>query len=186
MRLGRALVIVFVTGLWIACDKETPVAPMEEEGAAGPPRMRAMPNPPGPPNHPQFVTSVNGLTGDVELAAGDNVTLTESDNTITIAATTASGPQVIYGYAYRIGEGYWQVSPPTVDVGRVVEDIFLMKGPYGNPFDEAYLVVTPVNVIAVSCTVSQAFLAYFYVDCRDKDGTRVYPNFFFVLVGVYS
>ena len=185
MRLGRALVLVLVTGLWIACDRETPVAPMEEEGPAGPPRMQAMPNPPGPPDHPQMVTSVSGLTGDVHLAAGDNVTLTESDNTITIAATNASGPQVLYGYVYSSGN-QWYVSPPTVDVVYVVGDIIVMKGPFGNRFDEAYLVVTPVNVIAVSCTVSHVSPAYFYVDCRDEDGNRVYPNFFFMMVGVYS
>ncbi len=36
---------------------------------------------------PGVVKSVNGLTGDVNIAAGDNITVTESNNAITIAAT---------------------------------------------------------------------------------------------------
>ena len=40
---------------------------------------------------PGVVRSVNGLTGDVTIAAGDNITVTESNNTITIAATRSGG-----------------------------------------------------------------------------------------------
>ena len=39
-----------------------------------------------------FVSTVNGLSGDVTLAAGANVTLTPSGNTLTVAATTVPGP----------------------------------------------------------------------------------------------
>ena len=38
------------------------------------------------------VASVNGLTGDVTLSAGANVTLTPSGNTLTIASSAGSGP----------------------------------------------------------------------------------------------
>ncbi len=64
----------------------------EDEAPVGPPRMQETPN---PPDHPQMVTGVNGLTGDVEIAAGSNVIVTESENTITIS----SGPRVVYGRA---------------------------------------------------------------------------------------
>jgi hypothetical protein len=37
----------------------------------------------------QVVRSLNGLTGDVQLAAGANITITPSGNTLTIAATSA-------------------------------------------------------------------------------------------------
>lgn len=38
-------------------------------------------------NPGQVVSSLNGLTGDVQLAAGDNITITPSGNTLTIAAS---------------------------------------------------------------------------------------------------
>ena len=40
-------------------------------------------------NANQVVRSLNGLTGDVQLAAGANITITPSGNTLTIAATNA-------------------------------------------------------------------------------------------------
>ena len=46
-----------------------------------------------------YVISVNGITGQVNLAAGSNITITPSGNTLTIASTASgggiSGPYVI-------------------------------------------------------------------------------------------
>jgi len=38
-----------------------------------------------------YVSSLNGLTGDVVLAAGTNITLTPVGNTITISSAGGSG-----------------------------------------------------------------------------------------------
>ena len=39
------------------------------------------------------VSTVNGLSGDVSLVAGTNVTVSESGSTVTISATTEPGPE---------------------------------------------------------------------------------------------
>ena len=71
---------VLFAALALACQDEGSalVAPEGIQAAAG-----------GNPG-PGVVKSVNGLTGDVNIAAGDNITVTESNNTITIAAPGSS------------------------------------------------------------------------------------------------
>ena len=121
-----------------------------------------MPNPPGPPDHPQFVTSVNGLTGNVEL------------------------PRVLAGWVHPIN-GRWQVTPPTVHGFVALGEIYLSRGPSDGSVDGGvYLVVTPVNSSAVSCTVSlyQQDPDWFVVDCWDPSGNRVLSEIYFVMVGL--
>lgn len=43
--------------------------------------------------HDMGVEAINGLTGDITLAAGSNITLTPVGNTITIASTGSSTPE---------------------------------------------------------------------------------------------
>lgn len=49
------------------------------------------------------VMSLNGLTGDVTLAAGPNITLSSAGNTITIAASGLAGPEGPTGPTGAIG-----------------------------------------------------------------------------------
>jgi hypothetical protein len=59
------------------------------------------------------VTSVNGLTGAITLAAGANITLTPSGNTITIAST-GSGSGSVTSFSFTNGGGFTgTVATPT-------------------------------------------------------------------------
>ncbi len=79
--------------LAVGCDQAIPAEPTSVPDA---PAMRhARPHrTPGP----QVVRSLNALTGDVILAAGSNVTITPSDNTLTIAASAAGGNTLDQAY----------------------------------------------------------------------------------------
>jgi hypothetical protein len=71
-----------------------------------------------------FVSTLNGLSGDVTLAAGANVTITPSGNTLTIASTGGSGTSLPTGTAgqtlYHTGSAWAATSALTnngTDIG---------------------------------------------------------------------
>jgi hypothetical protein len=120
------------------------------------------------------------MTGDVQLAAGGNVTVTESDNTITIASTIASGPRVVYGWANPATK---TVTPSDAAVitpwaGKLwLQPIELFAV-------IPYIVVTPISSSAVTCTVVAPVSQAFVVDCWNVDGTpSTTSEYFFLMVG---
>lgn len=54
----------------------------------------------------EYVSSLNGLTGDVVLAAGSNITLTPVGNTITIASTGGGGLEESFETVSKNLKGY--------------------------------------------------------------------------------
>jgi hypothetical protein len=64
-------------------------------------------------NANQVVRSLNGLTGDVQLAAGANITITPAGNTLTIAG--AGGPSPAY-HAISNPDMFINLQNPGVDV----------------------------------------------------------------------
>ena len=72
----------------VACSDHEPVAPNDDLIV---PLLDEADDDDDDDDGPGVVRSVNGLTGDVNIAAGDNITVTESNNTITIAATRSGG-----------------------------------------------------------------------------------------------
>ncbi len=69
------------------------------------------------------VASLNGLTGAVILAEGENITLTPAGNTITIASTSVS--DVAYGPSWN---GVTTISPSKNAVYDVIESIVIGTG----------------------------------------------------------
>ncbi len=49
---------------------------------------------------PGVVTGLNGLSGNVTLAAGSNVTITPSGQTLTVASSSGPGGRVAHGYTW--------------------------------------------------------------------------------------
>lgn len=65
-------------------------------GPTGPQGIQGPTGPTGPVG--SYVISINGLSGNVNLAAGSNITITPSGNTLTIASTASGGGGTSYSF----------------------------------------------------------------------------------------
>jgi len=70
----------------------------------------------------QVVKSLNALRDDVLLAAGSNVTITPTGNTLTIAATSSGIAQVVHDNSLR-GDGVGSTAPLGVNIPLELSDL---------------------------------------------------------------
>ena len=130
----------YSSGVWVVTFASAPVSPVAIFAPATvvPPSQSIG----------SVVNTLNGLSGNVTLAAGPNVTLTPSGNTITIASTGGGGGFTSGNNA----NGYW-VKDPTGHIhqwGTIGTDINGGTLPITFPTPFTSLITVSVNVATVS------------------------------------
>ena len=90
----------------------------------------------------QVVKSLNGLTDNVTLAAGDNVTITPAGNTLTISATSSSANTPFIN-PLRLATGRWY------EVNEATPDIVVGNQPQSIAFDGLNIWVA--NSVCFNC-----------------------------------